>query len=83
MSEYTDPGPMENNVYVPTHNGIGAISTQQVGGDVDVKSLADLDYFKNKYFGALRVPKQYFGETDTTVNLRTKAAVYAGMKVLL
>ena len=64
MSEYTDPGPIENNVYVPTHNGIGAISTQQVGGDVDVKSLADLDYFKNKYFGALRVPKQYFGETD-------------------
>lgn len=64
MSEYTDPGPMENNVYVPTHNGIGAITTTQVGGDVDVKSLADLDYFKNKYFGALRVPKQYFGETD-------------------
>ncbi len=64
MSEYTNPGPMENNIYVPTHNGIGALSTQQVGGDVDVKSLADLDYFKNKYFGALRVPKQYFGDTD-------------------
>lgn len=64
MSEYTDPGPIENNVYVPTHNGIGAITTTQVGGDVDVKSLADLDYFKNKYFGALRVPKQYFGDTD-------------------
>jgi hypothetical protein len=64
MSEYTDPGPIENNVYVPTHNGIGALTTSQVGGDVDVKSLADLDYFKNKYFGALRVPKQYFGDTD-------------------
>ena len=64
MTEYTNPGPMENNIYVPTHNGIGALSTQQVGGDVDVKSLADLDYFKNKYFGALRVPKQYFGDTD-------------------
>ena len=64
MTEYTNPGPIENNIYVPTHNGIGALSTQQVGGDVDVKSLADLDYFKNKYFGALRVPKQYFGDTD-------------------
>ena len=64
MSEYTDPGPIENNVYVPTHSGVGAITTTQVGGDVDVKSLADLDYFKNKYFGALRVPKQYFGDTD-------------------
>ena len=27
--------------------------------------------------------RQYFGETDTTVNLRTKAALNAGMKVLL
>ena len=27
--------------------------------------------------------RQYFGETDTTVNLRTKAAINAGMKVLL
>ena len=64
LNEYTNPGPVENNVYVPTRNGIGAISTTQVGGDVDVKSLLDLDYFKNKFFGALRVPKQYFGDTD-------------------
>ncbi len=27
--------------------------------------------------------RQYFGETDTTVNLRTKAALAAGLKVLL
>lgn len=64
MSEYTDPGPIENNVYVPTHNGVGAITTAQVGGDVDVKSLADLDYFKNKFWGSVRVPKMYFGDTD-------------------
>ena len=64
LSEYTNPGPVENNVYVPTRSGQGALSTQQIGGDVDVKSLADLDYFKNKFFGALRVPKQYFGDTD-------------------
>lgn len=64
LYEYTNPGPVENNVYVPTRGGQGALSTQQIGGDVDVKSLADLDYFKNKFFGALRVPKQYFGDTD-------------------
>ena len=64
MEEYTNPGPMENNIYVPTYNGIGAISTQQVGGDVDVKGLADIDYFQNKLFGALRVPKQFIGVTD-------------------
>ena len=48
MTEYTNPGPVENNIYVPTHEGVGAISTQQIGGDVDVNGLADIDYFKNK-----------------------------------
>lgn len=64
ISEYTNPGPIENNIYVPTHEGIGAISTTQVGGDVDVKSLADLSYYQDKFFGSLRVPKQFFGVTD-------------------
>lgn len=64
MQEYTNPGPIENNVYVPTHNGIGSITTSQIGGDVDVKSLADLDYYQNLLYGSLRVPKQYFSQTD-------------------
>ena len=64
MSEYTNPGPIENNVYVPTHDGVGTISTTQIGGDVDVKGLADLDYYMNKLYGQLRVPKQYFSQTD-------------------
>jgi hypothetical protein len=62
--EYTNPGPIENNIYIPTRNQKGAMSISSVGGDVDVKGLADLDYFKNKLFGGLRVPKQYFGDTD-------------------
>lgn len=64
LTEYTNPGPVENNVYVPTHEGVGAITTTQIGGDVDVKSLADLDYYMNKLYGQLRVPKQYFSQTD-------------------
>ena len=64
MSEYTNPGPVENNVYVPTHGGIGAISTTQIGGDVDPKQLTDLSYFQDKFFGSMRVPKQFFGITD-------------------
>ena len=43
MSEYNNPGPMENNIYLTTHNGQGAITVSAVGGDVDVKGLADLD----------------------------------------
>jgi hypothetical protein len=52
MTEYTNPGPIENNIYVPTHEGIGAITTSQIGGDVDVKSLADLSYYQDKLFGS-------------------------------
>ena len=64
MQEYTNPGPIENNLYIPTYNGKGAITTSQVGGDVNVGQLPDLDYFQNRFFGAVRVPKQYFGLTD-------------------
>lgn len=64
MAEYTSPGPIENNVYLPTHEGKGAVTTSQIGGDVDVKSLADLEYYQNMLYGALRVPKQYFNITD-------------------
>lgn len=64
MSEYTNPGPVENNIYIPTHGGIGAISVQAIGGDVDPKQLTDLSYFQDKFFGAFRVPKQFFGVTD-------------------
>lgn len=64
MAEYTNPGPIENNVYVPSHGGVGQITTSQIGGDVDVKGLADLDYYMNKLYGQLRVPKQYFSQTD-------------------
>ena len=64
INEYTNPGPIINNVYVPTRNQQGTITTQQIGGDVKIGDLADLDYYQDKYFGSLRVPKQYFGITD-------------------
>lgn len=64
MTEYTNPGPIENTVYMPTHNGVGAITMQTVGGDVDVKGLADLDHIMNQFYGALGIPKQYLGDTD-------------------
>ena len=64
MTEYTNPGPIENNVYITTHDGVGAITTTQIGGDVDVKGLADLEWYRDKLFGALQVPKQYLNFTD-------------------
>ena len=64
MTEYTNPGAMENNVYIPTRNGLGAISIQQLGGDVNIRDIADIDYFKNKFYAALKIPKQFLGDTD-------------------
>ena len=64
MNEYTNPGPIINNVYVPSRNGQGVITTSQIGGDVKIGDLADLSYYQDKLFGNLRVPKQYFGVTD-------------------
>ena len=64
LAEYTNPGPVENNIYIPTHGGVGNITADTIGGDVDVKSLADLEYYQNMLYGSLKVPKQYFGLTD-------------------
>lgn len=64
MSEYTNPGPIVNNIYIPTRNNQGVLSTQQIGGDVNIGELVDLNYYEDKLFGGLRVPKQYFGRVD-------------------
>lgn len=64
MSEYNNPGPIENNIYFATHGGQGNITIEAVGGDVDVKNLADLDWWNNKFYSSYGIPKQYFGWTD-------------------
>ena len=64
MNEYSNPGPIVNNVYVPTREGKGVFTTQQIGGDVNIGDLVDLEYYQTKLFGGLRIPKQYFGLTS-------------------
>ena len=64
MSEYNNPGPMENNIYFATHGGQGNITIEAVGGDVEVKNIADLDWWNNKFYSSYGIPKQYFGWTD-------------------
>ena len=64
MTDYTSAGPIENVLYFPVHEGKGAVTAAQIGGDVNVGDLIDLDYWKNKLFGSLGIPKQYLGDTD-------------------
>ena len=64
MANYSNPSPIENVIYVPTHGGQGNITSTVIGGDVDPKQLTDLDWFNNRLFGSLGIPKHYFGFTD-------------------
>lgn len=53
--------PIENIIYTTTKNGKGAISTVNIGGDVDIGNLADVEDSENKVYGALLTPKALLG----------------------
>lgn len=56
------PGPIDNVIYIPVKNGKGSVSVNNLGGDVNVRDIADIDYFNNKRAGALKIPKAFLGE---------------------
>lgn len=64
MSETNSPGPIENFIYFAKRNNVGSVSIDSVGGDVNVKDLADLDSWNNKLYAAFGIPKQFFGYTE-------------------
>lgn len=64
MTEYTNSGPVENNVYIPTREGKGGLTLNNLGGDVNVGDLTDLDYYNNKEFAGLKIPKPFLGFMD-------------------
>ena len=59
---FNSPGPIDNVIYIPVKNGKGSVSVNTLGGDVNVRDIADIDYFNNKRAGALKIPKAYLGE---------------------
>lgn len=61
---YNSPGPIDNVIYIPVKNGKGHISINNLGGDVNVRDIADIDYFNNKRSGALKIPRAYLGDDD-------------------
>lgn len=48
-------------VFNSVSNGQGAIDVKSIGGDIEVKSLVDIDYFNNQLFAGLRIPKAWMG----------------------
>lgn len=59
----TDPSPIpiNSNVYIPTRDGKGDVTVDSVGDAVDVRSIVDIDYFKDKEFASIKFPKAYLG----------------------
>ena len=58
--------PLGDSIFIPTRNGIGVIDVKTVGGDINMTDAVDLDYFKDKLFAGLRIPKAYFGFGEDT-----------------
>lgn len=61
---YQSPGPIDNCIYIPVRNGKGSVSINNLGGDVNVRDIADIDYFNNKRSGALKIPRAYLGDDN-------------------
>ena len=53
--------PTENIIYTTTKNGKGTISTVNIGGDVNIGDLTDIDKAEDKVYGALLIPKALLG----------------------
>lgn len=53
--------PTENIIYTATKEGKGAISCVNIGGDVNIGDLSDLESSENKLYGSLLVPKALLG----------------------
>lgn len=59
---YVDVSGLDNTIVNPTQNGKGALDFNTLDRtEPDIKSVVDLDYFSNKLFGGLKIPKAYLG----------------------
>lgn len=61
--------PLGDSIFIPTRNGIGNIDIKVVGGDINLKDAIDLDYFKDKLFASLRIPKAFLGFSEDSGGL--------------
>ena len=54
----------EEDIIIPVAAEKGQVTVQELGGEVDIKSIADIDYLNNKLFADLKTPKAYLGFED-------------------
>lgn len=68
IDSYVQSAGLDNIVVAPVRNGQGSINYQTIGGDVDIRSILDLDYFNDKRFGGLKIPKPFLGFEESLGN---------------
>lgn len=57
--------PIGDPIFNPTREGKGTVSHESIGGDFQVKDIVDIDYFKDKLFAGLKIPKAYLGYEES------------------
>lgn len=65
LRSYISPQAKPNYVYSFTSNGVGAITTETVGGEYNPGQLYYLEPFYNAFFGGMNYPKQQAGFGDS------------------
>lgn len=50
-----------NEIIVPTKDGVGAVTAEDLSSEFKVGDLGDLEYFQNKFYAGVKIPKVYLG----------------------
>lgn len=66
-----------DDIVFPVTGQKGDVRAEQIGGDVDVKSIVDIDYFLNKVFSGIRVPKAFMGYEEMLPGLSAAKSLTA------
>lgn len=61
MESYSTLLNTEEDIVLPVNGDKGQINVTELGGDVDIQHIADIDYTNNKLFASLKTPKAYVG----------------------
>ena len=61
-----NPAPLGQFIYLTTRDGKGAITIESVADDFNIKEIVDIEYFRDKLFASLKIPKAYLGYDKDT-----------------
>lgn len=69
---------LDSHIVIPVKNGKGSVNTKEIGGNLDVYSLTDVEKFEDRFHAAINVPKDYiYGTSESSINLLQQDIRYA------